>query len=742
MANFYDVDQVEARLAKKSDVSEIRNNIEPRLRSIEVKNGTESFGVTDGQVASVLSKPDSMASDSLRRINSHRDRASSTWRGVSVRTWSTGYLNSGDARDETRRILENTGGDSINLCVNIYQRTKTDSGGFIQRTSISEIEDYVKWAHGLGYRVMLKPHIETYDSPYVWRAYIDPADPTAWFSEYRDIILSYADLAARLNVACISVGSELTTLSTRYPDRWRGLIRLVRERYSGLLTYGASLNSSGDEAFNITFWDALDFIGLDLYIRLPSSTITKDQMYGYIEVDAKNGSMMETIDALARQYGRPVALAEYGVPLGPDSNHVKDYTNEWYAEFVSALWRSFMNRDWFIGGAIWAVDALGMQKKEYAPGSMVLMAMREAHSIVQSYSRPSSGVYSASTWHSGETPAWVKICDITVPRTWAGLSTRVEITGDTPTSTVPDHAVFDVRVGRGSRVELDVSIVRLEPESTMSPNRVGYTVNKSTLTLWAQTRSGQGFQTSLDRATTPSWVSLLHQASGMQTDAPEGLNSVSTVASLTTTSITPELQSGTKVIPWSRSGGTPWWKLNGPLTISLASGPSGLTMSRLFKFEQDSAGYRTISLNGVSTPAGAVRLARSPGAVTWVEFYWDGSSWYAWTLDGLKSPDPYDLTPSISAESSSTIRLIRSGSFVQVTFDINNAELVPGGSESTIFYMGEHVPYSPIRGIFSTLDTPAAGWVRTDGNMVKVKPVSGISPGRKVQGTLTWITNT
>lgn len=732
-------DRLAGAASAANQAATIRDGLETRVRAVEKAVKTDPGSVTDGQVASALAQPDNLAADVVRSTQVRREQTATMWRGVCVRTWQTGYLDSGEARTETQRVLDATGGDAIILCVNVYQRTFTDSGGFIQRTPIAEVERYIKWAHGRGYRVMLKPHVETYDNPGVWRANISPADPAAWFAEYGVLLAEYASLAERARVDAVCVGSELTVLATGYPERWRDLIRATRAQYGGLLTYGASFNASGDEGAQVEFWDDLDVIGLDLYVRVPSATASPEELAGAIELDVQNGALMGTIDALARRYGKPIMLAEYGVPMGSDGKHVTGYTMDWYASFVRAMWREFLGRDWFIGGGVWAIDPLGMQAKEYAPGSPVLAAMRDAHALLPSYARPPVGVTLANTWRTGSTDRWMRIATVTVPRTWAGVSARFEISADAATSLTPDHAVVEVRIGRGAGATLDAVRVRQVGHSTMAAERVGYTTSGSTLTLWAQARAGQAFQTTLERATTPAWVDLVHQGTGAQEAAPAGLTTAPTRATLTTTSSAPELQSGTRTIPWTASGSVPWWRLNGHLTVSLDPGPAGLVVSRVFKFEQDSVGYRTLTLNGVNTPGGPVRLARSPGAVTWVEFYWDGTSWHAWVLRDRLGPETFDLGASIPARSGSTIKVVRSGAMVQVTFDIINTENVPA-YESTLFYMGDHAPVHPVRGTFSTLDAPVAGWVRTDGTQVKITPTSTIAPDRRVQGTLNWIT--
>src|SRR5439155_10528972 len=106
--------------------------------------------------------------------------------------------------------------------------------------------------------VTLKPQIGLRSGN--WIGYAHPADLDAFWSDYRTMLLHYADLAQQGGASMLVVGTEMATLSSD-ATRWRALIAEVRTHFSGELTYAANY----DEFQRITFWDALDYIGIDAY---------------------------------------------------------------------------------------------------------------------------------------------------------------------------------------------------------------------------------------------------------------------------------------------------------------------------------------------------------------------------------------------------------------------------------------------------------------------------------------------
>src|SRR5690242_16220112 len=113
-------------------------------------------------------------------------------------------------------------GTSSNI-VDDPSRTPTDAG----------VRAAIEQAQAAGMRVILKPHVDVLDGTF--RASVHPADPSAWWADYRTMLLHYADLAASEHVDEIIIGTELQSMTTGYTAEWRSLISDIRARFSGRL---------------------------------------------------------------------------------------------------------------------------------------------------------------------------------------------------------------------------------------------------------------------------------------------------------------------------------------------------------------------------------------------------------------------------------------------------------------------------------------------------------------------------
>ena len=102
------------------------------------------------------------------------------------------------------------------------------------------------------------------------------------------MLLPLARLAESLGVHALAVGIELNLFVAEEEQRWRSLIKEVRKVFSGRLTYGSQ--PLRGETSVVPFWDALDFIGVDLYFPVvdpykqnASLIVTRDEMASTFE---------------------------------------------------------------------------------------------------------------------------------------------------------------------------------------------------------------------------------------------------------------------------------------------------------------------------------------------------------------------------------------------------------------------------------------------------------------------------
>jgi hypothetical protein len=158
-------------------------------------------------------------------------------------------------------------------------------------------------AHNLGMQVMLKPHI--------WPQGGDPTKFEAqswerWFASYESYLLHEAELAERMHVEWLCIGTELSRSEAR--PEWHRLIRHVRAVYHGRITYAANF-----DAFEKTpFWRELDAIGVDAYFPLAS---TPDATDAQLLAGAREA--VTRMQRVAKANGRNVLLTELGYPKTP-----------------------------------------------------------------------------------------------------------------------------------------------------------------------------------------------------------------------------------------------------------------------------------------------------------------------------------------------------------------------------------------------------------------------------------------
>ena len=222
-------------------------------------------------------------------------------RGMTIVAWSRdGY----DNADLTMlREIRQTGATHLSILTTAYQSSlhaeavRADSA---RTPSSASLRRLLSDARAAGLETTLKPHIDLDDN--AWRAFIDPTDPRAWFASYRSWILPLAALADSAGCRQLVIGSELAG-TIRHEEEWRDLIREIRTIYHGDLVYA----SSWDEAFNVPFWDALDFVGVDYYFP-----VTTRSDPGRLDILAGWQPTLERLHMLERRAGRPVLLTEIG----------------------------------------------------------------------------------------------------------------------------------------------------------------------------------------------------------------------------------------------------------------------------------------------------------------------------------------------------------------------------------------------------------------------------------------------
>ncbi|WP_435624249.1 glycoside hydrolase family 113 [Flagellimonas sp.] len=217
-----------------------------------------------------------------------------------------------------------------------------------------------------GLYIHLKPHLWMSDG---WRSNVSfesDKEWEAWFQSYRINMLHYARMAEQTGAELFCVGTELRTSIKRQPDAWCKLISEIKEIYSGKLTYAANWY---DEYEHITFWDELDFIGIQAYFPL---TQTKNPSLETI----KKGWQphIQSLESFFQRYKKPILFTEVGYKSEASAT-VKPW--EWgnalsilhrkksdQTQFLAyeAMFQEIWHKEWFAGTHVWEWDTRSTQE--------------------------------------------------------------------------------------------------------------------------------------------------------------------------------------------------------------------------------------------------------------------------------------------------------------------------------------------------------------------------------------------
>lgn len=248
--------------------------------------------------------------------------------------------------------------------------------------SDASLERTIRHARQRGLRVLLKPHLWLTASR-AWRAEIAMPDEAAWqqwFASYEAFLLHYATMAERLGVELLCIGTELHASVAQRPDDWRQLIAAVRAVYSGQLTYAANWDGEFEA---VTFWDALDFIGVQAYFPLSEAAqpTAPELVAGWQPHVARLREVQE-------KYQRPVLFTEVGYRSAEQATAQPwawEGLGTWAAASAltqaaayEALFEVFWDEPWFAGAYLWR-----WQGRHPPPGLLAARAFTPQHKPAQ-----------------------------------------------------------------------------------------------------------------------------------------------------------------------------------------------------------------------------------------------------------------------------------------------------------------------------------------------------------------------
>ncbi len=220
--------------------------------------------------------------------------------------------------------------------------------------SIEGIKQYAKEFEKVNLKIMLKPQIWVWDGKFT--GFIKMTSEADWLTfeqSYSEYILSYAQIATDINAAVFCIGVELEQFTKNRPKFWVQLIKEIKEIYKGKLTYAANW----DEYKRITFWNQLDYIGVDAYF--PLSNLKNPS-----SLDLSKGwkTHKSGLYQVHKKHQKPILFTEYGYrsvnyagkePWNSDSKTSTETNLNAQTNAMVAVYGEFWTQNWFAGGFLW-----------------------------------------------------------------------------------------------------------------------------------------------------------------------------------------------------------------------------------------------------------------------------------------------------------------------------------------------------------------------------------------------------
>jgi hypothetical protein len=208
-------------------------------------------------------------------------------------------------------------------------------------------------ARNAGIKTILKPHLWVSKG---WPGDIKMKSDTSWqrwFRLYEKFILHYALLAEQNKIEIFCIGTELH--QTLREKEWRAIIASVRKVYKGKLTYAANFH---EEFEKVSFWDALDYIGIQAYFPL-----AKDQDASLEDFKKGWSAHLAAIERVHKKVNRPVLFTEIGYRsdrqaaiepwVWPKENQTSPVALDVQASCYQAFFETVWNKSWMAGAYFW-----------------------------------------------------------------------------------------------------------------------------------------------------------------------------------------------------------------------------------------------------------------------------------------------------------------------------------------------------------------------------------------------------
>lgn len=274
--------------------------------------------------------------------------------------------------DESLRRMRQIGVEWVAINVVGWYQTNAHSADIHKNPKLAPTDEalihVIQRAHDLDMKVMLKPMIDLEDGR--WRGEIRLSEP--WFQNYSNYIYLFAEFAQEQNAEMFCVGTEYKS-TTSWTPQWKGIISGVRSRFHRNITYAASW----DEFPSISWWNDLDYVGIDAYFPLSSGN---DPSIDEMKTAWEN--IASYLESFYKKVEKPIIFSEIGY-LSTDGTN-KDPSNYRLQEIpgrlidlqeqcdcYEAAFQTLWDRAWLYGLYWWYwqtnPNAGGSNNSDYTP---------------------------------------------------------------------------------------------------------------------------------------------------------------------------------------------------------------------------------------------------------------------------------------------------------------------------------------------------------------------------------------
>jgi hypothetical protein len=172
-----------------------------------------------------------------------------------------------------------------------------------------------------------------------------PKDPAVFFSDFKKVALANAALAEKYGVKILILGTEMggdLTADPKFKPYFEDTIAAVRQVFHGKITFATQISThvvkvagngnlfgmiacidkksganwcvESNEADYLSFWQDLDYIGIDVYPNFTKKTSpTQDEIRAGFYNDVDGQSMIGLLESIqSKNGGKPILITEIG----------------------------------------------------------------------------------------------------------------------------------------------------------------------------------------------------------------------------------------------------------------------------------------------------------------------------------------------------------------------------------------------------------------------------------------------